>query len=469
VPTVSMKDLLQSGVHFGHQTRRWNPKMRSYIFTERGGIYIIDLQKTTVLIDEAYNFLRNVAARGGSVLFVGTKKQCQDSIKEEAEAAGQPYVASRWLGGLLTNYVTLSKRIKRLHELRQLVAEGSIDVLPTRDQMKLRGELAKLETNLGGVAGMETLPSAVFVVDPRKEAIVVKEARKLGIPLVALVDTNCDPDEVDYVIPGNDDAIRSCSVIVKAMARAVADGRAQVTAAEFKAAEERAAAAKVTAQAEAALAKAAAAVAAETGTEAAVADADAAKAKADAAAARATADAAAVEKAAAKLNPVKVESASAKVETKPAEPEATPVKAEAAPVKADAAPAKAAPVKAEAAPAKAAPVKADAAAIAEAAKSKAAAKAAVAEAIAAQKRAAEAVENAVAAEAAADKAIVAAADTEAQAEVAAVDAIVAEAAADEPKKTRKPAARRPAKADSDAPAAPADDAGARDKKDESEA
>ncbi len=156
MPTVSMKDLLQSGVHFGHQTRRWNPKMRSYIFSERGGIYIIDLQKTTVLIDEAYSFLRNVAARGGSVLFVGTKKQCQEAIKEEAEAAGQPYVATRWLGGLLTNYVTLSKRIKRLHELRQLVAEGSIDVLPTRDQMKLRGELAKLETNLGGVAGMES-------------------------------------------------------------------------------------------------------------------------------------------------------------------------------------------------------------------------------------------------------------------------------------------------------------------------
>ena len=263
MPTVSMKDLLQSGVHFGHQTRRWNPKMRSYIFTERGGIYIIDLQKTTVLIDEAYSFLRNVAARGGSVLFVGTKKQCQEAIKEEAEAAGQPYVATRWLGGLLTNYATLSKRIKRLHELRQLVAEGSLDVLPTRDQMKLRGELAKLETNLGGVAGMETLPSAVFVVDPRKEAIVVKEARKLGIPLVALVDTNCDPDEVDYVIPGNDDAIRSCAVIVKAMARAVADGRAQVTAAEFKAAEERAAAAKVAAEAEAALANAAAVVAAE--------------------------------------------------------------------------------------------------------------------------------------------------------------------------------------------------------------
>jgi small subunit ribosomal protein S2 len=239
--------------------------MRSYIFTERGGIYIIDLQKTTVLIDEAYAFLRNVTARGGSVLFVGTKKQCQEAIKEEAEAVGQPYVATRWLGGLLTNYVTLSKRIKRLHELRQLVAEGSIDVLPTRDQMKLRGELAKLETNLGGVAGMDSLPSAVFVIDPRKEAIVVKEARKLGIPLVALVDTNCDPDEVDYVIPGNDDAIRSCAVIVKAMARAVADGRAQVTAAEFKAAQEKAAADAVAAAAaaEAEAANAAAALAAE--------------------------------------------------------------------------------------------------------------------------------------------------------------------------------------------------------------
>ena len=275
MPTISMKDLLQSGVHFGHQTRRWNPKMRSYIFTARGGIYIIDLQKTTVLIDEAYAFLRNVTARGGSVLFVGTKKQCQEAIKEEAEAVGQPYVATRWLGGLLTNYVTLSKRIKRLHELRQLVAEGSIDVLPTRDQMKLRGELAKLETNLGGVAGMDSLPSAVFVIDPRKEAIVVKEARKLGIPLVALVDTNCDPDEVDYVIPGNDDAIRSCSVIVKAMARAVADGRAQVTAAEFKAAEEKAAAdalaAAAAAEAEAANAAAALAAEAEAVTAAAAA------------------------------------------------------------------------------------------------------------------------------------------------------------------------------------------------------
>jgi len=323
VPTVSMKDLLQNGVHFGHQTRRWNPKMRSYIFTERGGIYIIDLQKTTVLIDEAYAFLRNVTARGGSVLFVGTKKQCQEAIKEEAEAVDQPFVATRWLGGLLTNYATLSRRIKRLHELRQLVAEGSLDVLPTRDQMKLRGELAKLETNLGGVAGMDSLPSAVFVVDPRKEAIVVKEARKLGIPIVALVDTNCDPDEVDYVIPGNDDAIRSCSVIVKAMARAVAEGRAQVALAEFKAAEERAAA-QAAAEAEAVLARAAAAEAE-------------AKAAAEAAAAPAPEAPAAAE---------------------PAKAAAKPVEPKAAPKPAPEAPKATAPKPAKAPAAKAAPAKA---------------------------------------------------------------------------------------------------------------
>ncbi len=233
--TVSMKDLLQSGVHFGHQTRRWNPKMKPYIFAERGGIYIIDLQKTTVLIDEAYGFLRNVASRNGTVLFVGTKKQCQETLREEAERVGAPFVSTRWLGGLLTNFATLSKRIKRLHELRQLVADDSLSVLPTRDQMQLRAELGKLETNLGGVAGMERLPDAVFVIDPRKEAIVVKEARKLHIPIVALVDTNCDPDEVDFVIPGNDDAIRSCALIVKTMIRAVEDGKAQVTVQEMTA------------------------------------------------------------------------------------------------------------------------------------------------------------------------------------------------------------------------------------------
>jgi small subunit ribosomal protein S2 len=322
--------------------------MRSYIFTERGGIYIIDLQKTTVLIDEAYAFLRNVTARGGSVLFVGTKKQCQEAIKEEAEAVEQPFVATRWLGGLLTNYATLSRRIKRLHELRQLVAEGSLDVLPTRDQMKLRGELAKLETNLGGVAGMDSLPSAVFVVDPRKEAIVVKEARKLGIPIVALVDTNCDPDEVDYVIPGNDDAIRSCSVIVKAMARAVAEGRAQVALAEFKAAEERAAA-QAAAEAEAVLARAAAAEAE-------------AKAAAEAAAAPAPEAPVAAEPAKAAAKPVEPKAAAKPAPEAPRATAAKPAKAPAAkpaPAKApvDEAPAKApaaetpAPEAAEEAPA----------------------------------------------------------------------------------------------------------------------
>jgi small subunit ribosomal protein S2 len=395
-----MKDLLQSGVHFGHQTRRWNPKMRSYIFTERGGIYIIDLQKTTVLIDEAYNFLRNVAARGGSVLFVGTKKQCQESIKEEAAAAGQPYVAARWLGGLLTNYATLSKRIKRLHELRELVAAGSIDVLPTRDQMKLRGELAKLETNLGGVAGMDSLPSAVFVVDPRKEAIVIKEARKLHIPIVALVDTNCDPDEVDYVIPGNDDAIRSCSVIVKAMARAVADGRAQVTLAEFKAAEEKAAAAKTAAAAEAALANAAAAVAAEAAAKAEVAADTATEAVVEAAVAEVTAEATV-----------------------------------------------------EAATTKGVAPKAAAKAVVEAVEADVVAEAAVTEAVAADKAAAKAVDKAVTTETAAEKATGEAAKDEVKADAAAADAVVAKAAADklaadEPeKKTRKPAARKPAKTD----------------------
>ncbi len=248
-PTVNMKDLLTSGVHFGHQTRRWNPKMKPYIFGERGGIYIIDLQKTTVLIDEAYAFLRTATGRGGAVLFVGTKKQCQDAIKAEAERVGQPYVCNRWLGGLLTNFATLSKRIKRLHELRKLVEDGSLDLLPTREAMSLRADLAKLETNLGGVAAMERLPAAVFVVDPRKEAIVVKEARKLGIPIVALVDTNCDPDEVDYLIPGNDDAIRSCALIIKVVADAVAEGRQKVAEDEFKAAQVRAEAEKAAAEA----------------------------------------------------------------------------------------------------------------------------------------------------------------------------------------------------------------------------
>jgi len=268
-----MKDLLTSGVHFGHQTRRWNPKMKQFIFGERGGIYIIDLQKTTVLIDEAYAFLKKTAERGGGVLFVGTKKQCQETVKEQAERVGMPYVCNRWLGGLLTNFGTLSKRIKRMHELRHLSEDGSLDLLPTREAMQLRGDLRKLEQNLGGVGGMERIPAAVFVVDPRKEAIVIKEARKLKIPIVALVDTNCDPDEVDFIIPGNDDAIRSCSLIVRVMADAVAEGRQLLTEAEMKAeAERKAAEAVAVAEAVAAAEKAAA-----------VAEAEAKKAAAEAA------------------------------------------------------------------------------------------------------------------------------------------------------------------------------------------
>jgi small subunit ribosomal protein S2 len=238
-PVVSMKDLLQGGVHFGHQTRRWNPKMKPYIFAERGGIYIIDLMKTSDLIDEAYAFLRSTVSRGGTVLFVGTKKQCQEAIKEQAERVGMPYVCNRWLGGLLTNFSTISRRIRTLHELRERVAEGSVDLLPTREAIKMKADLQKLENNLGGVANMERLPHAVFVIDPRKEQIVVREARKLGIPIVALVDTNCDPDEVDYVIPGNDDAIRSCSLIVRVIADAVQEGRQVLAEHEFRAAAER--------------------------------------------------------------------------------------------------------------------------------------------------------------------------------------------------------------------------------------
>ena len=272
--TVSMKDLLTSGVHFGHQTRRWNPKMKQFIFGERGGIYIIDLQKTTVLIDEACDFLKKTAERGGSVLFVGTKKQCQETIQEQAARVGMPFVSNRWLGGLLTNFATLNKRIKRMHELRELSENGSLDLLPTREAMQLRADLRKLEQNLGGVGGMDRLPAAVFVVDPRKEAIVVKEARKLKIPIIGLVDTNCDPDEIDYIIPGNDDAIRSCGLIVRVMADAVAQGRQLLTEAEMKAEAERKAAE------EAAVAAAVAAAEAEAAEQAAAAAADAAKAKA---------------------------------------------------------------------------------------------------------------------------------------------------------------------------------------------
>src|SRR5450756_1056709 len=328
--TVSMKDLLTSGVHFGHQTRRWNPKMKQFIFGERGGIYIIDLQKTTILIDEAYAFLKKTAERGGGVLFVGTKKQCQETVKEQAERVGMPYVRNRWLGGLLTNFGTLSKRIKRMHELRHLSEDGSLDLLPTREAMQLRGDLRKLEQNLGGVGGMERIPAAVFVVDPRKEAIVVKEARKLKIPIVALVDTNCDPDEVDYIIPGNDDAIRSCSLIVRVMADAVAEGRQLLTEAEMKAEAERkaaeaaavAAAEKAAAEAaEAAAKKAAAAPVAQTAEIKPAAKKAAEEAKAEKASAAPVAQTAEIKPAAKKTEP-KAEKPAAKAEPKVEKPAA---------------------------------------------------------------------------------------------------------------------------------------------------
>jgi small subunit ribosomal protein S2 len=265
-----MKELLESGVHFGHQTRRWNPHMKPYIFTERGGIYIIDLQKTTRLIDEACDFVKDLASRGKKLLFVGTKKQCQDTIAEEAERAGMPYVSHRWLGGLLTNYNTISKRIKRLHELRRLKEEGQLDLLPTREQMNMLSELKKLETNLGGVADMDRLPDAVLVIDTKREQIVIREARKLGIPIVALVDTNCDPNEIDYVIPGNDDAIRSCGVIIRAMADAVIEGKQLLTERELAAGRAAAEEARKTAEAEARKkAEAEAETAAKTGDTAA--------------------------------------------------------------------------------------------------------------------------------------------------------------------------------------------------------
>ena len=222
---VSMKQLLEAGVHFGHQTRRWNPKMDEYIFTERNGIYIIDLQKTVKKLEEAYLFIREVAANGGNVLFVGTKKQAGDSVKEEAERAGAHYVNARWLGGMMTNFKTIQTRIKRLEQLRQMEEDGTFDRLPKKEVVKLELEIEKLEKFMGGIKNMDKLPGALFVVDPRKEKIAVAEAHKLGIPVVAIVDTNCDPDEVDYVIPGNDDAIRAVKLISSVIADAIIEGR----------------------------------------------------------------------------------------------------------------------------------------------------------------------------------------------------------------------------------------------------
>ncbi|MPN15643.1 30S ribosomal protein S2 [bioreactor metagenome] len=222
---ISMKQLLEAGVHFGHQTRRWNPKMDEYIFTERNGIYIIDLQKTVKKVEEAYFFVRDIAAQGGTLLFVGTKKQATESIKEEAERVGMYYVNARWLGGMLTNFKTMRKRVERLTNLHKMEEDGTFDLLPKKEVIKLRLEMSKLEKFLGGIKEMRKLPSALFIVDTRKEKIAIAEAKKLGIPIVAIVDTNCDPDEVDYVIPGNDDAIRAVKLISSAMANAIEEGR----------------------------------------------------------------------------------------------------------------------------------------------------------------------------------------------------------------------------------------------------
>ena len=222
---ISMKQLLEAGVHFGHQTRRWNPKMKEYIFTERNGIYIIDLQKTVKKIDEAYYFIRDLAMEGGTVLFVGTKKQAQESIEQEAKRCEMFYVNQRWLGGMLTNFKTIQSRINKLRKIEKMEADGDFDLLPKKEVIQLKAEQEKLEKNLGGIKEMKKLPSAMFVVDPRKEHIAIAEAHRLGIPVVAIADTNCDPDEIDYPIPGNDDAIRAVKLIASKIADAVLEGR----------------------------------------------------------------------------------------------------------------------------------------------------------------------------------------------------------------------------------------------------
>ena len=237
---VSMRELLEAGVHFGHQTRRWNPKMKRFIFRDssgepavRGGIYIIDLQQTLELLEEAHAFARNLAERNGTILFVGTKKQAQDAIEEQAKRVGMPYVNHRWLGGLLTNWRTISDRIERLHEMRRLRDEGQLELLPAKERIAMLAELEKLESNLGGVADLRRQPDAVFIIDLRKEQLAVREARRLGLPVIALVDTNCDPDEADYIIPGNDDAIRSCSLITRVIAEGIEAGKQRVAPQEM--------------------------------------------------------------------------------------------------------------------------------------------------------------------------------------------------------------------------------------------
>jgi len=232
VASVGIKELLEAGVHFGHQTRRWNPKMGRFIFDERGGVYIIDLLKTAKLLEDAQRFASDIAHRGGTVLFVGTKKQARDAVKESAESAGMPYVNHRWLGGLLTNFGTISQRIKRLHDLERFETEGQLELLPTRERMAAQADLVKLRANLGGVKGMERVPDAMFVADLKTEEIAVREAQRLRIPIIGLVDTNCDPDGIAYVVPGNDDAIRSCALVAGAIGGVVGEGRSAFRAQE---------------------------------------------------------------------------------------------------------------------------------------------------------------------------------------------------------------------------------------------
>jgi len=234
VSAVSMRELLEAGVHFGHQTRRWNPKMKRFIFADRGGIYIIDLQQTLERLNEAQAYAKALAERGGTMLFVGTKKQAQDAVAAQAARVGMPYVNQRWLGGLLTNWRTISERIERLHDLRRLKEEGQLELLPAKERITMESELEKLEANLGGVADMKKQPDAVFIIDLRKEQLAVREARRLGLPVLALVDTNCDPDDANYPVPGNDDAIRSCELITRAIVDAIEEGTTKASPAEFQ-------------------------------------------------------------------------------------------------------------------------------------------------------------------------------------------------------------------------------------------
>ncbi len=309
---VGLAELLEAGVHFGHQTRRWNPKMRRFIFGERGGIYIIDLLKTQALLAQAQEFAGTLAHRGGTVLFVGTKKQARDTVKEVAEAAGMPYVNHRWLGGLLTNFQTINQRIRRLHDLEKFEAEGQLELLPTRERMAAQADLAKLRANLGGVKNMQRVPDAMFVIDLKTEEIAVKEARRLRIPIIGLVDTNCDPDGIEFVVPGNDDAIRSCALITQAIGQVVSEGHAVFRAEEERARKE--AEEKAKAEAEARAKREAEEQAKREAEEAAKKEAeDKAAAEAAAAAAAATQPAAESTPVAAPADPATLEPASESV------------------------------------------------------------------------------------------------------------------------------------------------------------